>query len=758
MNPDFPANFLWGAATSAHQVEGGNTNNDWWDFEHDPGSAARQSSLDGIDHYHRYREDFALLRSLGHNAHRLSLEWSRIEPAPGEFSRSAIAHYRRVLTALADAELTAFVTLHHFTLPRWFSAYGGWLASEAITTFTRYCRHVADQLGDLMPFICTINEPQMVALHGYLEGYHPPGLTNPILWKRVSRVLLDAHHAAVAAIRESLSRGLIGLAVQLPLLAPIRDDDVTGALHQTMQHELVDLYLDGLTGPDRGDWLGVQYYRKQWVDPASPTLFAAPPADFRTTQMGWAVYPDGLRQLLHRAAKVGLPLYVTENGIATEDDGERIVYLQTHLAALAQAIREGADVRGYLHWSAFDNFEWSEGYHPKFGLIAINHHQDFTRIPKPSAHAFARIARTGQLDAPADEPAEARDERPHRSIGPLPEWDPQVLPLIQAWPEQPPGDQGIAALVASRRDRLPAEQAARGGDFHITEHSIPSRWQPSLSLTVLAPTRHPVRGAIYWLHSGGQVGGSALAPDIVPVLDIAERCSLVIVAAEYALAPELPAPAGLHDAYDGFVWTAQNATQLGYPPGTLFLHGLSGGGGLAAGTALLARDAGITYAGLVLDGPMLDNRFTTTSMRQHEASGLPMIRSLRLMWDAIIGTDASADHDFRYAVPGRLVDEDLSGLPAAYILCGANDPFRDETTAFAEAIWRSGGSADLHQWAGIGHGFDLLAPDAHVCRELSTSRQAWYDRMLNPVESGRAPDMEGQVERRFVESATETNR
>jgi beta-glucosidase len=380
----FPGNFLWGSATSAHQVEGGNTNNDWWDFEQNPASAARWSSGDGIDHFHRYGDDFALLASLGHNAHRLSLEWSRIEPAPGEFSRAAIGHYRRVLTALAGTGMTAFVTLHHFTLPRWLSARGGWLAPDAIDVFGRYCGFVTAQLGDLMPFICTINEPQMIALHGYLEGYHPPGITNPALWRRAGGVLLDAHLAAVAAIRPT-SHQQVGLAVQLPLLAG------SGSFLELMRHEIVDRYLDGLAGVDGGDWLGVQYYRKQWVDAGSPFYFAAPPPGVPVTQMGWAVHPDGLREMLHRAARTGLPLYVTENGIATEDDTERVAYLRSHVAATAQAITEGVDVRGYLHWSAFDNFEWSEGYRPKFGLIAVD--SDFTRNPKPSAHAFADLIR-----------------------------------------------------------------------------------------------------------------------------------------------------------------------------------------------------------------------------------------------------------------------------------------------------------------------------------------------------------------------------
>ena len=162
-----------------------------------------------------------------------------------------------------------------------------------------------------------------------------------------------------------------------------------------MRYEIIDRYLDALTAPEGGDWLGVQYYRKQWVDPASPTLFGTPPTGVPVTQMGWAVHPDGLREMLHRAARTGLPLFVTENGIATTDDTERVAYLHAHLTALAQARAEGVDVRGYLHWSAFDNFEWSEGNRPKFGLIAVD--DDFTRHPKPSSHAFARVAASGRV-------------------------------------------------------------------------------------------------------------------------------------------------------------------------------------------------------------------------------------------------------------------------------------------------------------------------------------------------------------------------
>ena len=295
---DFPAEFLWGAATAAHQVEGNNVNSDWWAFEHDPASAARESSGDGIDHLHRFAEDIELLASLGHNAHRFSVEWARIEPAEGEFSRAALDHYGRVLRCSAhpsnDRRSSPSITSR--------SRDGspnkgvGWRRTRLLSSIGTAVSCV-EFLGDQMPFVCTINEPQMVALHGYLEGYHPPGRTSPVLWKRVGRVLLGAHRVAVRAVHE-LCSAKVGLVLQMPLLVPARDDAVTRAACAEFEAEIIDLYLDGLVGADRGDWLGRSVLPKQWVDPASPTFFAAPPPGTQLTQMGWAVHPDGLRHML----------------------------------------------------------------------------------------------------------------------------------------------------------------------------------------------------------------------------------------------------------------------------------------------------------------------------------------------------------------------------------------------------------------------------------------------------------------------------
>jgi beta-glucosidase len=390
---DFPEGFLFGSSTAAHQVEGGNFNNDWWAWEHAPHTTCVEPSGDAIDQYHRYADDFELLAELGQNAHRLSLEWSRIEPAPGEFSAAALEHYRRVLGTLDQLGLTAFVTLHHFTLPRWLAEQGGWLARDAVERFARYTERVAAALGDLMPFAGTINEPQIVALMGYREGLFPPGLRNPVLFERVTRRLIAAHAAAVEAVKGGRGEPQAGVCLQLPVFEPARADD-PACLHACVElvHLMEDVYLDDLAG----DWVGVQYYTRQRVEPGG---FAPAPPGAPLTQMGWEIHPEGLHRALVSAARAGLPLYVTENGIATADDSQRIAYMRDHLAQVARAIAEGIDLRGFHYWSSFDNFEWAEGYRPTFGMIGIDRDDGLRREVRPSARAYGDLARTGSLTA-----------------------------------------------------------------------------------------------------------------------------------------------------------------------------------------------------------------------------------------------------------------------------------------------------------------------------------------------------------------------
>ncbi len=391
---DFPEGFLFGSSTAAHQVEGGNVGNNWWAWEHAPGTPAVEPSGDGIDQFHRYDEDFALLASLGQQAHRVSIEWWRIEPAPGEWSRSALDHYRRVLGSLSDHGLTAFVTLNHFTIPQWLAERGGWLAPDAVERFERYCERVGAHLGDLMPYACTINEPQIVSTMGYLLGMFPPGETNPIKWRQVTRRLIEAHEAAVRALKTGRGEPKAGICLQMPAFEPARDEPACVARYEELRAEMTEIYLGDL----HGDYVGVQYYSRMRVDPAATGGFAPAAQGEPLTQMGWEIHPEGLYDAISEAGTTsGLPVVITENGIATADDGQRMDYLRSHLAQVKRALDDGVDVRGYLYWSAFDNFEWNEGYRPLFGMIGVDREHGLERIVRPSARAYGKLARSGSL-------------------------------------------------------------------------------------------------------------------------------------------------------------------------------------------------------------------------------------------------------------------------------------------------------------------------------------------------------------------------
>jgi len=398
---DFPPDFLWGSATSAHQVEGGNTNNDWWRWEHTAGSSAAEPSGDCIDHYSRYDEDFRLLASLGQNAHRFSLEWSRIEPAPGEFSRAALDHYRRVLDSLNTHGLVSFATLYHKTLPVWFADRGGWLAPDAVELFERYVAAVAVALGDRIEFACTINEPQIISVFAHATGQFPPAMRDAEAATQVNKTLMLAHRRAVDVFRSTAPASRVGVCLQLAPFEPARPDDEDDvAATQWLRNAMTDAHIDDLTaGGDVGDFVGLQYYTRARVDSRLPELLAFAAPGVESTQMGWEVHPAGFGEMLRRIADTGLPIVVTENGIATNDDRQRIAYLQTHLAELKRALDDGVDVRGYLHWSAFDNFEWNHGYHPTFGLIGIDRDDHLRRVVRPSAVAYGQVAATGSLAA-----------------------------------------------------------------------------------------------------------------------------------------------------------------------------------------------------------------------------------------------------------------------------------------------------------------------------------------------------------------------
>jgi beta-glucosidase len=388
MTTGFPTGFIWGTATAAHQVEGGNWNNDWWAWEHDPASPCVEPSGDAVDHWHRYPEDIALLAGLGFNAYRFSLEWSRIEPEEGEFSRVALDHYRAMCDTCTEHGITPIVTFHHFTTPRWVVTEGGWTESATADRFARFAERAVGAVGDVAPWICTFNEPNIVATIGYLAAVFPPGKSDPDLRRRANDVLLDAHGKAVEVIKAGPGRSAVGLTLSMGDYQAV---DGGESKRDRIRRNMEDVYLEAARGDD---FIGVQTYTRHRIGPSGDV---GPEEGVERTQMGYEFWPEALEATIRRAWEVtdGTPVVVTENGIGTEDDTRRIVYLGRALEGVQRCLADGLDVRGYVCWSLMDNFEWAEGYRPTFGIVAVDRATQ-ERTPKPSAVWLGGVAKANR--------------------------------------------------------------------------------------------------------------------------------------------------------------------------------------------------------------------------------------------------------------------------------------------------------------------------------------------------------------------------
>ncbi len=429
---NFPEGFLWGAATAAHQVEGENTNNDWWDWEQTPGHIKNgDTSAVACDWWkgERYREDFDLAQSLNHNAHRLSVEWSRLEPREGAWNAAAVAFYRRVLGALRERAMTPLVTLHHFTNPRWLVQRGAWETPAVVPLFERFAARVVQELGDLCDFWITLNEPNVYAFTGYIEGNWPPGKKNLGLGLRVLANMVRAHAAAYHAIHRVQPNARVGVAHHVHPFYPAKprsrvnhliagwQDDVFNrlfplALRDGHLHLPLGLGARVPEAVGTQDFLGLNHYFSSrvavaWSSPSQLFGRKLPPkptglsndkelrAWFGLGDIDPNSFYDSVMWFSRYGA--GLPIYITENGIPDAHDEIRPRYLTDHLAALHRAIQAGAPVRGYFHWTLTDNFEWIEGLNfLRFGLIA-NDFATQRRTPRPSAHLYARIARENRI-------------------------------------------------------------------------------------------------------------------------------------------------------------------------------------------------------------------------------------------------------------------------------------------------------------------------------------------------------------------------
>jgi beta-glucosidase len=425
-----PRGFFLGAATSAHQIEGG-THNDWTDWEKGrypdgtPHVADGASAARIADSWNFWRSDLAALQQIGANAYRLGVEWSRLEPTPGAWDEAAAARYREMFAGLRAAGITPIVTLYHFTLPTWVAARGGWDWDGMPVALAAFAGRAGAAFGDLVDWWCTLNEPNVLVAKSYLAGQWPPGARDPRRAALVHAATMRAHGLMTQALRAG-DRGdadgdghatRIGIAQNLRLFDPYSAKPLDGIVAGAADWFYNESFLDAVTlGRVRVvlprvididepfpalagsfDYLGINYYTRDLIvarlGGERPYETAAAPGHARN-DLGWEIYPEGLYRLLVRYARRGWPLFVTENGIADGRGTQRPDFLRAHLYAVDRARAEGIDVIGYLHWSLIDNFEWSHGFRGRFGLFTIDFGDPLLpRRPTAAVAVFQEAAR-----------------------------------------------------------------------------------------------------------------------------------------------------------------------------------------------------------------------------------------------------------------------------------------------------------------------------------------------------------------------------
>ncbi|MGH3880205.1 MAG: GH1 family beta-glucosidase [Actinophytocola sp.] len=450
---EFPEGFVWGAATAAYQIEGspgadGRGPSIWDTFSHTPGRVADGDTGDeATDHYRRYRDDVAMMASLGLPAYRFSVSWPRIQPGgKGPANVAGLDHYDRLVDELAAHGITPMLTLYHWDLPQELEDSGGWGERDTAARFAEYAALVGERLGDRVPLWTTLNEPWCAAFLGYAAGVHAPGRTDPALSLRAAHHLLLAHGLGVDALREVLpASAQVSITLNLSAVMPGATSPEATAAVRRIDGLANRLFLDPLF---RGhypadvlratealtDWsfvseddlavistpidlLGINYYTPTLVDagPAEPGPTAWPGcSDIRFVQppgpktaMGWAIDAQGLRAVVHRVHEEysPIPQMITENGAAFDDelgadggvrDPERISYLRDHLAVVHEAIEAGVDLRGYFVWSLLDNFEWSYGYSKRFGIVHVDYPTQH-RAWKDSAYWYRQVISTNGI-------------------------------------------------------------------------------------------------------------------------------------------------------------------------------------------------------------------------------------------------------------------------------------------------------------------------------------------------------------------------
>jgi beta-glucosidase len=410
-NGSFPKGFLWGAAIAGHQAEGDNVNSDAWFLENIEPSEFKEPSGAAVDHYRLYDADIGMLESVGLNTFRFSIEWARVEPVEGMFSVAALEHYRDVLQACRKRKVKTMVSFNHFVTPRWFAARGGWEAEGAPELYARYCDKVARELGHLIDIATTFNEPNLPRLLFGIPGPLSGMANNPRMREMLAKAgqlsgtgkfsswIFGDFDKIEAGLKKGHALGYQAIKAVRPQLPvgfsiAIADDQAVGdpAMRDRKRAIAYEPWFEAIGR--HGDFIGVQTYTRELIGPEG---VLPPPKDAEFTSSHMEYYPQALEATIRYTAQhVKLPIYVTENGISTDDDTRRVAYIGTAVQGVANCLKDGIDVRGYIHWSLLDNFEWIFGFGPRFGLIDVDR-ATMKRTIKPSAFVLGKIARANGI-------------------------------------------------------------------------------------------------------------------------------------------------------------------------------------------------------------------------------------------------------------------------------------------------------------------------------------------------------------------------
>ena len=397
-NLKLPTDFLWGVSTASYQIEGNNSNSDWWQWE-EKGKTTDKSGR-ACDYWRRYKSDHDLLDELGVNSYRLSLEWASIEPQENSFSPNNIEHYRKILEDLRNRNIKTVVTLWHWTSPIWFADKYGFHNDKSVEIFTRYCQKVVDELGDLIDIYVVFNEPMVPLGMGYLGGDFPPGFKNPFKFYKALNNIVDAYIESYKTIHHKYQNAQVGISYLYNWYEKT-DSSMVNILNKLSQWYRIYLLGDKIKGYQ--DYLGIDYYRigkikfdwrKIKLDTKNQIYFGFTIQEDKKHPMKWITYPEGIYKVLREAQeKYKLPIYILENGLPTNEgmgDKQRIDFIQKHLFFIKKAIKKGVDVRGYFYWSLLDNYEWLYGYAPRFGLVEMNY-KTLERKPRESFYVYRKV-------------------------------------------------------------------------------------------------------------------------------------------------------------------------------------------------------------------------------------------------------------------------------------------------------------------------------------------------------------------------------